>query len=158
MKKKIIISSAIFLSVISVAIIIFFIYISQISNGGSFTIDASKLDIVAYEEEKSIKLKDKEKKNTYVLTYYNVYRNDDNEFILKDNTSYLIFEKLDAYFSYDNYELKVTDYDELTLLESHKISDVRYSVFIAGVKKVRVSLNEDDSNLDVNIGFIETWC
>lgn len=160
MKKKIIISSIIFLSVISVAIIVFFIYISQLSYGGKvYTIDASKLDTVAYEEEKTITFKIEHKKHESVITYYNVYKNEDNEFILKDNTSYMILENLDVYFSYNNYELLVKNYEDLSVLNNYKREDENtYSVCCGpNDNKCILSLNEDDLSTDINVGIIKTW-
>ena len=53
------------------------------TSGGTTTFDASSLPNAPAQEEREAKI------SGHVFLYYNVYKNEDGDFVLKDNSSYI---------------------------------------------------------------------
>ncbi len=126
-------------------------------DGGYRTYDASSLSKAASKEEKTVKI------NGSAFIIYNVYKDDDNNFILKDNSSYIRNKTM-------VFGIKIASGLGRIYDISKGSSDVKecevlfdedgwrgYSIPTQGFE---ISIAKETSTLyrDVNIGKIVSWC
>ncbi len=135
------------------------------SCGESFVFDASKIDVTPVKEEKSYKFWCKRKRRT--IAYFNVYNDGEDNFVLKDDSSYIIapdvlwgmkFTALNAkayYVSDDERNGQECDplFKEEDITGETKYYDARGDYF-----EIRIDKSTPGLYADVNIGKITQWC
>lgn len=127
------------------------------TNGGYRTYDASPLSKIASKEEKTVKING----STFVI--YNVYKDDDNNFILKDNSSYIQNKSMVFGVKIASGLGRIYDIskDSSDIKECEVMFDEGgwrgYSIQTQGFE---ISIDKQISMLyqDINIGKIVSWC
>ena len=127
------------------------------TNGGYRTYDASPLPKTASKEEKTVKING----STFVI--YNVYKDDDNNFILKDNSSYIQNKSMVFGVKIASGLGRIYDIskDSSDIKECEVMFDEGgwrgYSIQTQGFE---ISIDKQISMLyqDINIGKIVSWC
>ena len=144
-----------FLSLISIPLLTL---ISCARGGGFVEINAKRLSTKPIEEEKSFK------SGGAKITYFNVSRDEDNNFIMSPSYSYIIVDKSpDALMRFsDNYEtIKVTGYRDgiettFTPSETYIIGNT-HTYFVTGYSDIKIEYRSLNT-APINIGTIVFWC
>ena len=108
-------------------------------------------------EERSVTIKKAE------FTYYNVYKDDEDNFILKDSSSYLrtysftfgVRFLFNGARAYDISEGK--DGSEECNVMEEKEKEIAYSISAPGFE-IAIDKSKPSEYKDVNIGQIQNWC
>ena len=136
------------------------------SCGESFVFDASRISTTPVKEEKSYKFWCKRKRRT--ITYFNVYNDGNNNFVLEDDSSYIIapdvswgmkFTALNARAYYVSDDERNGQECEPLFGEEDDISgETKYYQTRGYDFLIRIDKSTPGLYTDVNIGKITQWC
>ncbi len=128
-----------------------------IAPGGTTTFYANSLPSVAVAEEKEVKI------SGHTFVYYNVYKDNEDNFILKDDSSYIINRDIIFGLKFSSgvaraytIQEKEGEPQECNLMEDN--GEFRYySIEVYGFM-ICVDKTLSSTHQDVNIGKIAHWC
>ena len=126
-------------------------------NGGTTTFYAYALPKAPVQETRSVVIEG------HTFNYYNVYRDDQDNFILKDKTSYISNDDICFGFRFASGDARAYYFKEgspeayeCTLMQD-KDGERYYSIEGCGFQ-VMINRSLDESVTDVNIGKMKHWC
>lgn len=129
------------------------------SGGGLVEVTAKRVSSKPVEEEKSFR------SSGAKFTYYNVYKDEDNNFIMNPSYSYIVIDKApDALLRFnDNYDsIKVSGYNYqgietlLTPSKDFNFGDT-HTYYPTGYTNIKIEYTASDST-PANIGTLVFWC
>ena len=134
--------------------------LAPFARGGELIkMNAKKIGKTAFQEEKKVKIKDHE------FTYYNVRSDSEGNWILVDNTSYIINKDIVFGFRFKNNGglVKITSYENS--MEPRSMGEfyedpsyTSYSVHAGFKIMVDESVNMSEHPDGFNLGIFEHWC
>ncbi len=143
------------LAFISISILSLITSCGSSTNGGKVVFNAASLPNVAVEREQKATI------NGHEFIYYNVYRSENDEFVLKDNSSFILNYDIVFGLSFSNSNSPACCYDvsegtkdpkPIEPFDSNSYSIENYGFEISINKLISMQYN------DVNIGKITHWC
>ena len=130
---------------------------SEPTSGGVTTLYASSLPKTPVKETRDAVIEG------HAFSYYNVYRDDQDNFILKDKTSFISNNDIIFGFRFASGEARAYRFEEgsseayeCTLMQD-KGGERYYSIKEYGFQ-VMIDRSFDESVTDVNIGKMKIWC
>mgnify|MGYP004444154157 FL=1 len=126
-------------------------------NGGIIVFSAKKIGKTPYKEKRNITI------SQHTFTYYNVYSDDEGNFILKDETSYILNFDIVFGLKFNNHNGDVLLYDvsenKNEIIEPmDEGSDEYASYSVNNGFKIQINPEINSIRNDINLGLISHWC